>query len=268
MQISCCRRQAWSLAACCRTGQLVAATSLAGHHAAVGCLPPRQITARAADAAGAAARIQVRRDWLLVGSDIRLRAGVLSHWLRGRQPTMTAEAFQSRWCHEEVLCSRPAEVTEPPHMHWTTSSLAARSDFPTEGTTHLVLPARPGWPHPVPSPLRYACALHPWEASGRLPGRTECEHAPDQWTPRLPDSQTVTASQHSRSQQLHHLVVLVCIIWASPPGVDSSGSLLFGCLHLATHSSVLSRHFWHDVPGSQAVGSTLYLGRPPLGGCI
>ncbi len=45
---------------------------------------------------------------LLVGSDIRLRAGVLSHWLRGRQPTMTAEAFQSRWCHEEVLCSRPA----------------------------------------------------------------------------------------------------------------------------------------------------------------
>ena len=59
------------------------------------------------------------RDWLLVGSDIRLRAGVLSHWLRGRQPTMTAEVFQSRWCHEEVLCSsRPAEVTKPPHMHW------------------------------------------------------------------------------------------------------------------------------------------------------
>ena len=61
----------------------------------------------------------MRRDWLLVGSDIRLRAGVLSHWLRGRQPTMTAEAFQNRWCHGEVLCSRPAEVTEPPRMHWT-----------------------------------------------------------------------------------------------------------------------------------------------------
>ena len=44
---------------------------------------------------------QMRRDWLLVGSDIRLRAGVLSHWLRGRQPSMTAEVFQSalnrRW---------------------------------------------------------------------------------------------------------------------------------------------------------------------------
>ncbi|CAL5226899.1 g9772 [Coccomyxa viridis] len=58
-------------------------------------------------------------------------------------------------------------------------------DIWPEGTTHLVLPAKPGWPHPVPSPLRYACALHPWEASGRLPGRTECDHAPDQWTPRL-----------------------------------------------------------------------------------
>ncbi len=54
----------------------------------------------------------MRRDWLLVGSNIRLRAGVLSHWLRGRQRTMAAEAFQSRWCHEEVLCSRPAEVTD------------------------------------------------------------------------------------------------------------------------------------------------------------
>ena len=60
----------------------------------------------------------MRSNWLLVGSDIRLRAGVLSHWLRGRQPSMTAEAFQSRWCHGEVLCSRPAEEQEPPHMYW------------------------------------------------------------------------------------------------------------------------------------------------------
>ena len=44
----------------------------------------------------AAARDRMRRDWLLVGSDIRLRAGVLSHWLRGRQPAMTREQFQQR----------------------------------------------------------------------------------------------------------------------------------------------------------------------------
>ena len=43
--------------------------------------------------------------------------------LRYSAPTwgafMTAEVFQGRWCHEEVLCSMPAEVIEPPHMHWT-----------------------------------------------------------------------------------------------------------------------------------------------------
>ena len=66
-----------------------------------------------------AARIQMRRDWLLVGSDIRLRAGVLSHWLRGRQPSLSAEEFRSRWCHHDVLCSPSAEETEPPRMHWT-----------------------------------------------------------------------------------------------------------------------------------------------------
>ena len=65
-----------------------------------------------------AARTQMRCDWMLVGSDIRLRAGVLSHWLRGRQPKMTAEAFQSRWCHGEILCSRPEEETEAPRIHW------------------------------------------------------------------------------------------------------------------------------------------------------
>jgi hypothetical protein len=60
----------------------------------------------------------MRCDWMLVGSDIRLRAGVLSHWLRGRQPKMTAEAFQSRWCHGQILCSRPEEETEAPRIHW------------------------------------------------------------------------------------------------------------------------------------------------------
>ena len=61
----------------------------------------------------------MRRDWLLVGLDIRLRAGVLSHWLRGRQPTMTQEQFQQRWCHGHALCSLPEDVQEPPIIHWT-----------------------------------------------------------------------------------------------------------------------------------------------------
>ena len=61
----------------------------------------------------------MRRDWLLVGSDIRLRAGVLSHWLRGRQPAMTQEQFQQRWCHGDALCSLPEDMQEPPIIHWT-----------------------------------------------------------------------------------------------------------------------------------------------------
>ena len=64
-------------------------------------------------------RDRMRRDWLLVGSDIRLRAGVLSHWLRGRQPAMTQEHFQQRWCHGHALCSLPEDVQEPPIIHWT-----------------------------------------------------------------------------------------------------------------------------------------------------
>ena len=61
----------------------------------------------------------MRRDWLLVGSDIRLRAEVLSHWLRGRQPAMTQEHFQQRWCHGDALCSLPEDMQEAPIIHWT-----------------------------------------------------------------------------------------------------------------------------------------------------
>ena len=56
----------------------------------------------------------MRQDWLLV---IWLQAGVLCG---ARQPQPLAqrtaahvEVFQS-WCHEEVVCSRPAEVIDPP----------------------------------------------------------------------------------------------------------------------------------------------------------
>ena len=78
-------------------------------------MTPAHIAARVL----AAARDQMRRDRLLVWSDIRLRAGVLSHWLRGRQPSMTQEQFQQRWCHGDVLCSLPEDMEEPSHIHWT-----------------------------------------------------------------------------------------------------------------------------------------------------
>ena len=47
------RRQAWTLAACRRFGQLVAETSPDGHHTAAGRILPRQVTVRAANAGSA-----------------------------------------------------------------------------------------------------------------------------------------------------------------------------------------------------------------------
>ena len=32
-------------------------------------------------------------------------AGVCSAWLRGRDPSMTVSAFQSLWCHGDVMAS-------------------------------------------------------------------------------------------------------------------------------------------------------------------
>ena len=90
------------------------------HKANQASCPSKQITpAHIAARVLAAARDRMRRDWLLVGSDIRLRAGVLSHWLRGRQPAMTQEQFQQRWCHGDALCSLPEDMQEPPIIHWT-----------------------------------------------------------------------------------------------------------------------------------------------------
>ena len=52
--------------------------------------------------ARALARNWLRRDWVKVGPDIRLRVSVLSHWLRGRQQAMTQGQFQQRLC--DPLC--------------------------------------------------------------------------------------------------------------------------------------------------------------------
>ena len=83
----------------------------------------------------AAARDQMRCDWLLVGSDTRLRAGVLS-WLRGRQHSMTQQ-FQQRWCHGDVLCSLPEDMEEPtPH------SLDSGAPSAAAGLTPQAQPAR------------------------------------------------------------------------------------------------------------------------------
>ena len=83
--------------------------------------PTAQQTAR-----GVAARIlaQMRaackRDWLLVGGGLRRAGGMYSAWYRGRDPRLSVEAFQERWCHRAVLCSLTAAGGLPLY-HWTST---------------------------------------------------------------------------------------------------------------------------------------------------
>ena len=47
----------------------------------------------------------IHHDWAKCNDDVRLVAGVCSSWLRGRDPSMTLEAFQGLWCHNSTIAS-------------------------------------------------------------------------------------------------------------------------------------------------------------------
>jgi hypothetical protein len=67
---------------------------------------PRTARSTAAQIAArvmADARAMIRRNWLLVDTDIRQHTDVLSDWLRGRHPCLSRAAFVSRWCQAPQL---------------------------------------------------------------------------------------------------------------------------------------------------------------------
>ena len=47
----------------------------------------------------------IRHDWVKCNDDVRQLSGVCSSWLRGRDPSMTLEAFRGLWCHHDALAS-------------------------------------------------------------------------------------------------------------------------------------------------------------------
>ncbi|EIE24271.1 hypothetical protein COCSUDRAFT_62775 [Coccomyxa subellipsoidea C-169] len=47
-----------------------------------------------------------------------MSAGVLSDWLRGRDPTLSREEFTARWCHRGVLCTVDALPDAQPVIRW------------------------------------------------------------------------------------------------------------------------------------------------------
>lgn len=86
----------------------------AGHLQPAAQVTAAQIAARVV----AAARSMMRRDWLMVVTDIRQESDVLSDWLRGRQPSLSLAEFGSRWCHGGVLCRPAAEDAAVPDILW------------------------------------------------------------------------------------------------------------------------------------------------------
>ena len=57
-------------------------------------------------------------DWRLATVNVRQTAGVLSDWLRGRDPMITREQFAARWCHRAVLCALEELPGAQPVIHW------------------------------------------------------------------------------------------------------------------------------------------------------
>jgi hypothetical protein len=98
--------------------RLAMLASLHAAHRAGHAHPTAQQTARGVAArALAQLRAAMQRDWILVGGGLRRAGGTHSAWYRGREPRLTREAFQERWCHRGVLCSLTAGGGEP-LFHW------------------------------------------------------------------------------------------------------------------------------------------------------
>ena len=54
-------------------------------------------------------KAMIRNDWTKCNDNIKQISGVCSSWLTGKYPSMTLAAFQSLWCHNNMLAS----VTSP-----------------------------------------------------------------------------------------------------------------------------------------------------------
>lgn len=68
--------------------------------------PQRQFTAASVVAATVAAtRGVIKGDWLRCTQDVRALSGGCVHWFRGRDPSITEQAFEDRWCHGGVLAT-------------------------------------------------------------------------------------------------------------------------------------------------------------------
>ena len=107
-------RQLWHrlrLAAIC---QLWAAYQRGRHQPDAAAITPGAVAARILSSC----RKALLADWRLATVSVRQTAGVLSDWLRGRDPMITREQFAARWCHRAVLCALEELPGAQPVIHW------------------------------------------------------------------------------------------------------------------------------------------------------
>jgi len=50
-------------------------------------------------------KAMIRNDWTKGNDNVKQISGVCSSWSRGKDPSMTLAAFQSLWCHNNILAS-------------------------------------------------------------------------------------------------------------------------------------------------------------------
>lgn len=94
--------------------QLWAAYQRGRHQPDAAAITPGAVAARILSSC----RKALLADWRLATVNVRQTAGVLSDWLRGRDPSITREEFAVRWCHRAVLCALEELPGAHPVIHW------------------------------------------------------------------------------------------------------------------------------------------------------
>ena len=107
-------RQLWDRLRLATICQLWAAYQRGRHQPDAAAITPGAVAARILSSCKKA----LLADWRLATVNVRQTAGVLSDWLRGRDPMITREQFAARWCHRAVLCALEDLPGAQPVIHW------------------------------------------------------------------------------------------------------------------------------------------------------
>ena len=58
-------------------------------------------------------RASIKRDWLMVTTDIRKTSGLYSEWFKGKPPKLELSEFEERWSRGGRLCRLVRDLETP-----------------------------------------------------------------------------------------------------------------------------------------------------------